>query len=250
MSQDGECAAQAPNQSISFEQTRAQYRIWRWRLEQPSSARFVRTWSEIGASTFDESARLALANVAWGLAALERAWAVLLEDAARLESVKREGAPAIMHFLSGPYERSLEYVLGTSLWMDLGDVLAAYRTVVERFSLLKGPARRGSLRPFVDTVTGELAVLQQRRVPTLSNDTLSRLANRVLHESWHPLGNRELAFELHWRGDTGQEVDFAPDPVIDALGTEIEETSGQVNAFFDIVLGRSSLTASPGRTEG
>jgi hypothetical protein len=205
-------------------------------MEQPSSGRFVRTWSTIGASTLDEPSRFALANVAWALAALERAWVVLLEDAVRLESIKREGAPAIMHFLSGPYKQSLEYLLGTSLWMDLGEVLAAYRTVVDRFRFLKGPARRGSLRPLLGKVTNELEVLEQRRVPALSPEPLISLANRVLHESWHPAGNQYLAFELHWRRGNGEEVDLAADPVIDPLGAEVEQTSRQVNAFFDVVL--------------
>lgn len=233
-------AEQESEGTVSFEQTRRLYRVWRWRIEQPSSMRFVGTWSRVSSADMDQASRLALANVAWGLAALERTWAVLLEDATRAEAIKREGAPAIMHFLSGPYKDSLEYLVGASLWLDLGDVLVAYRTVVDRFRYLRGPARRGSLKPHFDRVTSNLDTLEQRRVPALSPDPLTLLANTVLHESWHPSTSRELAFELYWKGEGTMEVDFSEGPVMDQLGAQIEETANQLDDFFNAVLGGKS----------
>jgi hypothetical protein len=130
---------------VSFETLREHYGIWRWRIERDSSNRFVQLWAKIAASSLDNDTKVSVANVALAWPSFERAYDVLVADIGRAERAHNVGVPAIMSFLTGPYEGSLDYLLGTSLWMDLRDVLISYRTIVERFGYLKRPARRRRL---------------------------------------------------------------------------------------------------------
>ncbi|HEU4422393.1 MAG TPA: hypothetical protein VFR67_07610, partial [Pilimelia sp.] len=111
---------------VSFQTTREYYGIWRWKIERESSNRLVALWAAIGASKLDDDTKVRLANVAWALASFERAYDVLREDMVRAETARSAGVPPAMKFLTGPYENSLDYLLGMSLWMDLADVLIAY----------------------------------------------------------------------------------------------------------------------------
>lgn len=125
---------------VSFEMAQERYGIWRWRIERDSSNRLVKLWSEIDVFGLPEDTKVRLANVAWALAAFERAYDALLADIVRAERAKNIGVPPVMAVLTGPFENSLDYLLGMSLWMDLGDVLVAYRTIAKRID--RGAERR------------------------------------------------------------------------------------------------------------
>lgn len=74
-----------------------------------------------------------MTNVIWGLSSLEPSFQVLEADAKRAERVVNDGAPAVVGLLTGQYgSDSLNYLMATGLWMDLGDVLTACRTVADR----------------------------------------------------------------------------------------------------------------------
>jgi hypothetical protein len=98
----------------SFETAREHYGIWRWKIERDSSNRLVRLWAEIDGSSLDNDTKIALANVGWALASFERAYDVMLEDIVRAERARNQGVPAVMKILTGPYEDSLDYLLGMS----------------------------------------------------------------------------------------------------------------------------------------
>ena len=80
-------------------------------------------------TTLDDKAKVGLTDLAWSTAAFERSYRVLMEDILRAERVRNDGAPAIMVHFTGPYEQSLLYLVTTSLWMDLGEFLTAFRTI-------------------------------------------------------------------------------------------------------------------------
>ena len=117
---------------VSFTTLQEHYGIWRWRIERDSSNQLVKLWSDIGASGLQDDAKVRLANVAWALGAFERAYDVLLADIVSAEKAHNEGVPPLLAYVTGPYENSLDYLLGMGLWMDLGDVLVAYRTIAKR----------------------------------------------------------------------------------------------------------------------
>lgn len=209
---------------VSFETVRTYHGIWRWKLERDASNRLVKSWQTVHGSELHPEAKTRLMNVSWSLATFERSYHMLASDARRAEQARSEGVPAIMALLTGPYEQSLEYLMTMSLWMDLGEVLAAYRTVVDRFAQLKGPARRGRLPVAQDVVEEELSVLRGRQLPALSAEPVSRLANRVLHEAWHPTDYDALGLEIHWKERDGDYfVDFGHGDVRDELLTLTEK---------------------------
>lgn len=217
-------------ETVTFEATRRHHAVWQWRVELESSQRFVGTWSKIAASSLDTSTQVRLANVAWGLAGFERSYDLLAENFHRADQARRDGMPAIMAFLSGPHERSLEYLLGASLWLDLGEVIAHFRTVADRFSYLKGPARRDHLPADLAAVEVELLWLKSRALPALGEIPVTELANRVLHEAWHPAGTVDLAFPLYFR-ESGS-VDLAEDDLRDQLRGFVETTLERVTPFL------------------
>jgi hypothetical protein len=92
---------------VSTETLREHYGIWRWRIERDSSNRLVQLWVKIGASNLDNDTKVDLVNVAWALASFERAYDVLVADMGRAEHAHNVGVPAVMSFLTGPYEGSL-----------------------------------------------------------------------------------------------------------------------------------------------
>lgn len=222
---------------VSFETVRTHHAIWRWKLERDASDRLVKSWQTIHESALHRDAKTPLMNVSWSLATFERNYHMLATDARRAEQARSEGVPAIMAHLTGPYEQSLEYLLTMSLWMDLGEVLAAYRTVVDRFAHLRGPARRGRLPVALDVVEDELAVLRGRKLSALSDEPMTRLANRVLHEAWHPTADDALALEIHWKQrDGGDFIDFANGDVRDELLSLAEDTLKQIRAFIALAV--------------
>lgn len=219
-------------ETVSFETVRTHHGIWRWKMERESSQRLVRSWRAVAAAHLHSETKTQLMNVAWSLASFERAYNILIADAHRAEHARAVGVPAIMALLTGPYERSLEYLLTMSLWMDLGDVLAAYRTIVDRFTHLRGSARRQRLSMSPAELEREITILQNRRLPSLSNEPLMILANRILHQAWHPTEDDALALEIHWKGSAEEPViDFASGDVRGELLSLVEGTSGQVNEF-------------------
>jgi hypothetical protein len=194
---------------VSFETLREHYGIWRWRIERDSSNRFVQLWANIGASSLDNDTKVSVANVALAWPSFERAYDVLVADIGRAERAHNVGVPAVMSFLTGPYEGSLDYLLGTSLWMDLGDVLISYRTIVERFGYLKRPARRRRLPVTVTEVERQIGILEARELPELSQEPITKLADRILHETWHPNASQTLGFRLYWKDTDPKSLDFA-----------------------------------------
>jgi hypothetical protein len=221
---------------VSFETARKHYAIWRWKIERESSNRLVGLWAEIGASSLDDDTKAELANVAWALASFERAYNVLIEDIVRVESARNVGVPPAMKFLTGPYEDSLDYLLGMYLWMDLADVLVSYRTIVERFGHLRRPARRKRIPIPVTDIEREINVLRVRKLPEISGEPVTNLANTILHEAWHPSGARSLAFGLYWKGTNPMTLDFAEADFRGALDALVEMTIKQICEFILAVL--------------
>jgi hypothetical protein len=222
--------------TVSFQTLQEHYGVWRWQIERPSSNRLVKLWVEIGSSSLDDDAKVSLWNVAWALASFERSYDILVEDIVRAERARNVGVPPAMKVLTGPYQDSLDYLLGMSLWMDLGDVLVAYRTIMDRFGLLKTPARRKSPAWSVADVDRERATLEARRLPELSTDSMRELAVTILHVTWHPDREPSLAFRLYWKGDDRKTLDFAEDNLRGRLHTLVEETLKQVDEFILAVL--------------
>ena len=114
-----------------------------------------------------------------------------------------------MAVLSGPCQDSLDYLIGMSLWMDLGDVLVAYRTIMDRFRHLRTTARRQSPPWPKADVYRELATLEARRPPELSTDSMRALAARIAHLTWHPNRNSALDFQLDWKATDPETLDLA-----------------------------------------
>jgi len=221
---------------VSTQTLREHYGFWRWHLERESSNRLVRLWRDIGSSSLNHAAKVSLANVAWALAAFERSYDILREDIVRAERARNEGVPAPMAVLSGPYPDSLDYLIGMSLWMDLGDALVAYRTVMDRFGHLrsftkgKNPAWAGA------DVERELATLEARRLPELSTASMRELAVTIAHLTWHPNKESTLDFRLYWKGTNPETLDFAEGDFRRSLNTLVEETLKQVYEFILAVL--------------
>jgi hypothetical protein len=222
--------------TVSFQTTREHYGVWRWKIERQSSNRLVKLWAEIGSSNLDDSAKLSLTNVAWALASFERSYHVLVEDIFRAERAHNVGVPPVMQLLTGPYPDSLDYLLGMSLWMDLGDVLVAYRTIMDRFKILRNPALLQSPPWPKADVDRELAKLEARRLPELSTDSMRELAGAILHLRWHPNKEPTLAFQLYWKGDDPKTLDFAEGNFRGRLNALVEETLQQVYEFILAVL--------------
>jgi hypothetical protein len=223
---------------VSSQTVREHYGIWRWKIERESSNKLVKVWAEIAASSIDNGTKTELANVAWALASFEKAYDVLVEDIVRAERAKNIGVPPMMKFLTGPYEDSLEYLLGMSLWMDLADVLVSYRTITERFGHLKRPARRNKIPMAVTDIEREIQTLEARRLPELSTKPVTSLADSVLHETWHPSGAPTLNFELYWKGTQPKTLDFASGGFRESLDALVANTLKQVYEFVLAVLQR------------
>lgn len=229
---------------VSFQTAREYYGIWRWKIERESSNRLVGLWAEIGASSLDDDTKVKLANVAWAVASFERAYNVLLEDIMRAEGARNVGVPPAMKFLTGPYENSLDYLIGMYLWMDLADVLVSYRTIVERFGHLRRAARRKRIPIPVTDVEHEIEILNARKLPELSTEPVTKLANTILHEAWHPSGVRSLAFELYWKGAEPKTLDFAEADFRGALDALVEMTIKHIYEFTAVVLQSHSASNS------
>lgn len=223
---------------IPLEMVREHYGIWRWKIERESSSRLVKIWAEIAASSIDDGTKTELANVAWALASFEKAYDVLIEDIVRAEKARNTGVPPVMKFLTGPYEDSLDYLIGMSLWMDLADVFVSYRTIVERFGHLRRPARRKKIPMDVADVEREIQTLEARRLPELSTKPATALADTVLHETWHPSGARTLNFELYWKGQETKTLDFANGDFRGSLEALVANTLKQVYEFILALLQR------------
>ena len=223
---------------IPLRTVREHYGIWRWKIERDSSNRLVKLWAEIGASNLDDETKVALANVAWALGSFERAYDILLEDIVRTETAQNTGVPASIRFLTGPYENSLEYLLGMSLWMDLADVLVSYRTIVDRFSHLRRAPRRKRISMSVLDIDREIGILRSRILPELSAEHVTTLANGLLHETWHPSGTRTLGFELYWKGTDTKRFDFAKADFRESLNGLVEDTIKQIYDFIFAVIRR------------
>src|SRR6266851_10510769 len=146
------------------------------------------------------------------------------------------GAPASVAFLTGPYGESLDYLVATSLWMDLADVLVSYRTLVNRLGHLRGHIRRRFISMDMSDFDSQFDSLNNKALPEISGDTVRRLADRLVHESWHPGGTSELTFRLYWKGDNQQTVDFAESNAREALDSLIEDTTMQLRDFIRRIL--------------
>ena len=227
-------------ETVRLATVRDHYGVWRWRIERDSSNRLVNAWAEIDAAGLADDTKVRLANVAWAAAAFERTYDVLLADILRAEQARNVGVPAVMALLTGPYEHSLDYLLGMSLWMDLGDVLVAYRTIADRLKRLKeGRIVRRSATPWsAGDVDREVRILQDRRLPDLSSEPVTILAGTILHDTWDPRVGLTVAFQLYWKGSDPQTLDFAEGDFRDALATLVDETVKQVNEFMSGALGR------------
>jgi hypothetical protein len=222
---------------VSTQTLREHYGFWRWRLERESSTRLVELWAKIGSSSLDHAAKVSLTNVAWALASFERSYDILSEDIVRAERARNEGVPAAMAVLSGPYPASLDYLIGMSLWMDLGDVLVAYRTLMDRFGHLKDPAKGMNPAWAGAAVERELAALEARRLPELSTDSMRKLAVTIVHHAWHPNRDSALDFQLYWKGTNPETLDFAAEGDLrGSLKTLVEETLRQIYEFIQAVL--------------
>lgn len=226
-------------ETVSLATVRDHYGVWRWRIERDSSNRLVKAWTEIDASGLADDTKVRLANVAWAVAAFERTYDVLLADMVRAEQARNVGVPAVMAHLTGPYEHSLDYLLGMSLWMDLGDVLVAYRTIAERLKRLKRLGDRGiaTLWSAAD-VDREVRILQDRTLPDLSSEPVTILAGTILHDTWDPSVGLTVAFQLYWKGSDPQTLDLAEGDFRDALATLVDETVKQVSEFISGALER------------
>ncbi len=228
-------------ETVSLQTVREHYGIWRWKIERESSNKIVKIWAEIAASSIDNGTKTELANVAWALASFEKAYDVLVEDIVRAEGARNTGVPPVMKFFTGPYEDSLDYLIGMSLWMDLADVLVSYRTIVERFGHLKRPARRKKIPMIVTDIEREIQTLEARRLPELSTKPATALADTVLHETWHPSGAHTLNFELYWKGTEPKTLDFTNGDFRGSLDALVANTLKQVNEFILAVLQRHAM---------
>lgn len=215
-----------PEELLSFQEARKQYGVWRWRIELDPAVRFGQSWADIGACADTESAKIRLLDVAWAEAAFMRAYNVLLEDCWRTQSARNEGVPAMMTVLSGAYFDSLERLLTTSLWMDLGDVLIAYRTLTERVKKCK----RHVLTP--QEIASQVKTLQQRRLPLLSDEPVTLVAGHILHASWDPVGQQPLTVQIVWKPTEPPTVDFAEGPFLESLADLVADTRQQVADFL------------------
>jgi hypothetical protein len=223
------------DETVSFETTRQHYGVWRWAIERSASARLVRLWAEINDSSLPDDTKVRLADVAWALGAFQRAHEVLQEDCIRAEKARRDGVPAVMAVLTGPWSNSLDYLIAMGLWMDLGDVLVAYRTIPER--LRKAMTSRAVLRdPSTKwtkaDVDQQLAILQGRTLPGLGSEPVTRMAGTILHHSWDPSAQPSQSLILAWKGPNNETVDFAEDDVREALTTLVDDTLDQVYGFI------------------
>jgi hypothetical protein len=229
-------------ETVSLQTAREHYGIWRWKIERDSSNRLGKLWAEIGASSLDDDTKIGLGNVAWALASFERAYEVLLEDIIRAERARNIGVPPAMKVLTGPYEDSLDYLIGMSLWMDLADVLVSYRTIVKRFGHLRRPPRLKRISTDVAEIEREIGILEARGLPELSTKPVTILANKLLHETWHPCRPRTLGFELYWKGADPKRLDFAEADFRGSLNTLVEDTLKQVYEFILAVIQRNGTS--------
>jgi hypothetical protein len=115
-----------------------------------------------------------------------------------------------MALLSGSFgSDSLDYHLALSLWMDLADVLVWYRTIRDRLGNLKGSARAGEVPVAAADIEHECNILDRRVLAEFGNTKVTRLANNLLHHSWHPTKAFEVSIKLYWKGPESKTVDFA-----------------------------------------
>ncbi|WP_157743307.1 hypothetical protein [Micromonospora coriariae] len=222
-------------QVTSFEESFRQYSVYKWKIERESNQRLVKLWSEIGTSNQDDGVKLILTDVAWAVGAFERAHDVLEANAMRVEEFRRNGVPAILAFLSGPYHQSLDYNLAISLWMDLADVFVWYRTIVERLGHLKRPARKGATLVTESEIETQIEKLRRRAVDEFDGARATALANKLLHESRHPGNAHDLSTSVYWKGESGDELDFAENgDARDSIWRLRQETVEQLVRFIQL----------------
>jgi hypothetical protein len=128
-----------------------------------------------------------------------------------------------------------------SLWMDLGDVLISYRTIAERFGHLKRPARRRRLPVTVTEVERQIGILKTREWPELSGEPITRLADRILHETWHP-DTSSLGFELDWKKHSSRVSRLWGGDFRGSLQSPVEDTFRQVYEFMLAALQPAATT--------
>ena len=124
--------------------------------------------------------------------------------------------------------------MATGLWMDLGDVLTAYRTVADRLRLLLNGVRAGRVPLTPDEFAAETTALESRRLPELSGQPLREMADNLLHRSWHPTTSK-VAFTWAWttEPDGRQTVNFTE---IGNLRESVFEVIGEtVDQIVDLV---------------
>jgi hypothetical protein len=226
---------------VSLKTVQEHYGIWRWRIEKDSSNELVKIWSDIDGSGLPDDTKVRLANVAWALGAFERSYDLLLADIVRAEKARNEGAPPLMKHLTGPYEDSLDYLLGMGLWMDLGDVLVAYRTIAKRIDrgLKDGGVLRRSSTPWkLADVREQVEKMEARALPELGTDPVTIMANTILHRTWDPSVELTMAFKIYWKGSDPETLDFAEGDVRGALSKLVDETVEQIRQFLRSVLER------------
>lgn len=217
-------------ETVSVQTLARHYGHYRWVLERDSAGRFAGLWGQIGASSLQDGDKETLTNVIWALASLERASQVLEADAKRAEEVENAGAPAAMTLLSGPHgANSLQVLLATGLWMDLGEVLTAYRTLEDRLGHLLQAVRAGRVPLTKDEFAAQVAALEARRLPELGNQPIRELATNLLHHYWHPT-TPGVNITLAWSGeDGGRKVNFTGQGDLrESLFTVVGETGDQV----------------------
>jgi hypothetical protein len=225
----------SPGGAVSAKTLQEHYGIWRWKIERESSNRLVQLWARIGESSLPDDTKVRLADVAWALGAFERAFDVLMADMGRAERARSDGVPPVMGELTGPYENSLDYLLGMGLWMDLGDVLVAYRTICKRIDKVLrqgGVLRRATTKWTRQDVDDQVAMMQARTLQGLGADKVTIMASTVLHHTWEPSAQRDMGLQVYWKGPNHQTVDFAADDVREALTKLVEETLEQVYVFI------------------
>jgi hypothetical protein len=198
------------DERVSFANAFRHYGVYRWKIERDPARRFEKYWVAVGACSRPDRTKVRLTEVLWALASFERSHETMEHNAIRVEDARNEGVPAVMALLSGSFgSDSLDYHLALSLWMDLADVLVWYRSIRDRLGVLKGSARAGEIPMTAAEIEAECEILDRRTLTEFGNAKVTRLANNLLHHSWHPTKAFEVSIQLYWKGAEGKLVDFA-----------------------------------------
>ncbi|MEU4553501.1 hypothetical protein [Micromonospora violae] len=222
------------SENVSFETAFEHYSVYRWKIERGPAQRLVEVWSKVANSELHPDVKIVLTDVAWALAAFERAHETLEFNALRVEKFKSNGAPAVMTLLSGPYRGSLDYNLTISLWMDIADVFVWYRTICERLGKLKTCIRKAALPLIMSELESQINTLKRRRISAFGGATAVDLANELLHKSRHPVSATDLSLNLYWTGKNHEIVDFTESgEARSSLGELRRISTEQVVRFID-----------------